>query len=78
MPADRRIRGLRTDADRLPALGLPCLRSGPFGYAVWDAVANLTVPTLVIAGDEDRLTPPAHTRWIPEQLPVPAVSGSEA
>jgi pimeloyl-ACP methyl ester carboxylesterase len=36
---------------------------------LWDAVANLTVPTLVVAGERDRLTPPAHARRIAEQLP---------
>jgi pimeloyl-ACP methyl ester carboxylesterase len=33
------------------------------------AVAKLTVPTLVIAGDSDRLTPPDHSRRIAEALP---------
>ncbi len=33
------------------------------------ALAKLTVPTLVIAGDRDRLTPPAHSRRIAEALP---------
>ena len=36
---------------------------------LWHAVASLTVPTLVIAGDNDRLTPPAsrppHRRGSP-------------
>jgi pimeloyl-ACP methyl ester carboxylesterase len=36
---------------------------------LWHAVANLTVPTLVVAGDRDRLTPPAHARRIAEKLP---------
>ena len=39
---------------------------------LWDAVARLTVPTLVIAGADDRLTPPAHARRIAAQLPQPA------
>ena len=34
-----------------------------------DAVARLTVPTLVIAGDQDRLTPPSHARRIARALP---------
>ncbi len=38
---------------------------------LWHAVANLTVPTLVIAGENDRLTPPAHARRIAEELPDP-------
>jgi pimeloyl-ACP methyl ester carboxylesterase len=33
------------------------------------ALAKLTVPTLVIAGDRDRLTPPDHSRRIAEALP---------
>jgi pimeloyl-ACP methyl ester carboxylesterase len=36
---------------------------------LWDAVARLTLPTLVIAGDRDRLTPPAHARRIADTLP---------
>jgi pimeloyl-ACP methyl ester carboxylesterase len=33
------------------------------------ALAKLTVPTLVISGDRDRLTPPDHSRRIAEALP---------
>jgi pimeloyl-ACP methyl ester carboxylesterase len=36
---------------------------------LWHAVARLTVPTVVIAGERDRLTPPAHARRIAETLP---------
>ncbi|MGA2011667.1 MAG: alpha/beta hydrolase [Solirubrobacteraceae bacterium] len=36
---------------------------------LWHAVARLTVPTLVIAGASDRLTPPAHARRIAAELP---------
>ncbi len=36
------------------------------------ALARLTIPTLVIDGDRDRLTPPAHARRIAEALPRPA------
>ncbi|MGB9182865.1 MAG: alpha/beta hydrolase [Solirubrobacteraceae bacterium] len=39
---------------------------------LWHAVARLTVPTLVVAGERDRLTPPAHARRITETLPHPA------
>jgi pimeloyl-ACP methyl ester carboxylesterase len=39
---------------------------------LWHAVARITVPTLVIAGDVDRLTPPAHAQRIAEALPHPA------
>jgi pimeloyl-ACP methyl ester carboxylesterase len=34
-----------------------------------DALPRLTVPTIVIAGAEDRLTPPSHARRIAEMLP---------
>ncbi len=34
-----------------------------------EALANLTIPTAVIAGDKDRLTPPAHARRIAGMLP---------
>ncbi len=34
-----------------------------------DALPRLTVPTLVIAGANDRLTPPSHARRIAEMLP---------
>jgi pimeloyl-ACP methyl ester carboxylesterase len=36
------------------------------------ALARLTVPTLVIAGDRDRLTPAAHSQRIVRALPDPA------
>jgi pimeloyl-ACP methyl ester carboxylesterase len=39
---------------------------------LWHALARLTIPTLVIAGDRDRLTPPAHARRIARELPQPA------
>jgi pimeloyl-ACP methyl ester carboxylesterase len=34
-----------------------------------DALPRLTVPTIVIAGELDRMTPPAHARRIAEMLP---------
>ena len=37
---------------------------------LWDAVGELTVPTLVIAGDQDRLTPPSHAQRIAAGLPT--------
>jgi pimeloyl-ACP methyl ester carboxylesterase len=36
---------------------------------LWHAVARLTIPTLVIDGENDRLTPPDHARRIADQLP---------
>jgi pimeloyl-ACP methyl ester carboxylesterase len=37
---------------------------------LYDALPRLTVPTIVIAGDKDRLTPPGHARRIAEMLPA--------
>jgi pimeloyl-ACP methyl ester carboxylesterase len=39
---------------------------------LWHAATRLTVPTLVLAGADDRLTPAAHARRIAETLPDPA------
>jgi pimeloyl-ACP methyl ester carboxylesterase len=36
---------------------------------LYDALPRLTVPTIVIAGEKDRLTPPSHARRIAEALP---------
>jgi pimeloyl-ACP methyl ester carboxylesterase len=36
---------------------------------LYDALARLTVPTLVLAGGDDRLTPPSHAQRIAEMLP---------
>jgi pimeloyl-ACP methyl ester carboxylesterase len=36
------------------------------------ALSRLTVPTLVLAGRRDRLTPPSHARRIAAELPAPA------
>jgi pimeloyl-ACP methyl ester carboxylesterase len=36
---------------------------------LYDALPRLTVPTIVIAGEKDRLTPPSHARRIAEILP---------
>jgi len=35
-----------------------------------DAIQRLTLPTVVIAGDRDRLTPPSHARRIAQMLPA--------
>lgn len=44
---------------------------------LWHAVARLTVPTLVIAGERDRLTPPAHAVASPRRCRTrPACSSS--
>jgi pimeloyl-ACP methyl ester carboxylesterase len=36
---------------------------------LYDALPRLTVPTIVVAGESDRLTPPSHARRIAEMLP---------
>jgi pimeloyl-ACP methyl ester carboxylesterase len=36
---------------------------------LYDALPRLTIPTIVIAGAKDRLTPPSHARRIAEMLP---------
>lgn len=36
---------------------------------LYHAIEHLTVPTLVIAGERDRLTPPGHARKLAEALP---------
>ena len=36
---------------------------------LWHALDRVTVPSLVVAGDRDRLTPVSHARRIAEQLP---------
>jgi pimeloyl-ACP methyl ester carboxylesterase len=41
------------------------------GLDIDDAVQSLTVPTLVIAGGSDRLTPPSHSERLAEALPEP-------
>ena len=41
------------------------------GLDIDDAVDSLAVPTLVIAGTSDRLTPPSHSRRLAERLPEP-------
>jgi pimeloyl-ACP methyl ester carboxylesterase len=38
---------------------------------ILDALSQLTVPTLVLAGSRDRLTPPSHARRIAAELPLP-------
>ena len=58
---------ISTDAGARGAVGIS--RSG---LDLSEAVARITVPTIVIAGDRDRLTPPAHAERIAEALPSPA------
>jgi pimeloyl-ACP methyl ester carboxylesterase len=41
------------------------------GLDINDAVKNLTIPTVVIAGEHDRLTPPSHSRRLADELPDP-------
>lgn len=37
---------------------------------LWEAVSRIDVPTLVVVGADDRLTPPAHARRIASTLPA--------
>jgi pimeloyl-ACP methyl ester carboxylesterase len=39
------------------------------GIELYDALARLTIPTIVLAGENDRLTPPSHAKRIAEALP---------
>jgi pimeloyl-ACP methyl ester carboxylesterase len=39
---------------------------------LWEAVSRLTIPTLVVAGENDRLTPPVYAQRITRDLPIPA------
>jgi pimeloyl-ACP methyl ester carboxylesterase len=55
-------------------LAMPAKARADIGIAIsaielYDALANLTVPTTVIAGENDRLTPPSHAKRIAERLP---------
>jgi pimeloyl-ACP methyl ester carboxylesterase len=36
---------------------------------LYDALPRVTVPTVVVAGEKDRLTPPSHAKRIAEELP---------
>jgi pimeloyl-ACP methyl ester carboxylesterase len=38
---------------------------------LYEAIAKMTMPTLVIAGERDKLTPPPHSRRLAEELPDP-------
>jgi pimeloyl-ACP methyl ester carboxylesterase len=55
-------------------LAMPPAARADVGIAISEielhhALARLTVPTIVLAGEKDRLTPPSHARRIAEQLP---------
>ena len=39
------------------------------GIELYHALQRLTVPTVVVAGENDRLTPPSHARRIAQELP---------
>jgi pimeloyl-ACP methyl ester carboxylesterase len=58
---------MRTEASARSATGIALSRMD-----LSAAVARITVPTLVIAGDRDRLTPPVHAQRIVDSLPAPA------
>jgi pimeloyl-ACP methyl ester carboxylesterase len=55
-------------------IGMPPRTRADVGIAIseielYDALPRLTVPTIVLAGENDRLTPPSHARRIAEKLP---------
>ncbi len=55
-------------------IGMPPRTRADVGIAIseielYDALPRLTVPSIVLAGEKDRLTPPSHARRIAEKLP---------
>ncbi len=55
-------------------LAMPPTARADIGIAIseidlYDALPRLTVPTIVVAGENDRLTPPGHAKRIAEMLP---------
>jgi pimeloyl-ACP methyl ester carboxylesterase len=55
-------------------LAMPPTARADIGIAIseidlYDALARLTVPAIVVAGANDRLTPPSHAKRIAEMLP---------
>jgi pimeloyl-ACP methyl ester carboxylesterase len=55
-------------------LAMPPTARADIGIAIseielYDALPRLTIPTIVLAGENDRLTPPSHARRIAEMLP---------
>lgn len=55
-------------------IGMPPRTRADVGIAIseielYEALPRLTVPTIVLAGEKDRLTPPSHARRIAEMLP---------
>jgi pimeloyl-ACP methyl ester carboxylesterase len=42
---------------------------GIFGWEAYSRIAQITVPTLVIHGETDRLVPAANARLIAERIP---------
>jgi pimeloyl-ACP methyl ester carboxylesterase len=55
-------------------LAMPSTARADVGIAIseidlYDALPRLTVPTIVLAGENDRLTPPSHAKRIAEMLP---------
>jgi len=42
---------------------------GIFGWEAYSRIAQITVPTLVIHGETDRLVPAANSRLIAEKMP---------
>jgi 3-oxoadipate enol-lactonase len=44
-------------------------RQGIFGWEAYSRIAQITVPTLVIHGETDKLIPPANAKLIAERIP---------
>ena len=42
---------------------------GIFGWEAYSRIAQITVPTLVIHGETDKLIPPANAKLIAERIP---------
>ena len=72
---ERGLDTLRMLRRRLDSRGAPRLEALEAGLAILrdsdlrGALPGITVPALVIAGDHDRLTPPAAGRWMADTLP---------
>lgn len=44
-------------------------QAGLRGFTAWDELANLSVPTLVMTGSDDRLVPPENSRALADRIP---------
>lgn len=53
----------------VPAEGHAAQLAAAVGHAAWDRLGTIRAPTLVIAGDGDRLVPPENSRRLAERIP---------